>query len=346
MKSGRWSLWGDIHISDHLVDLLHRRLIQPVFLLHRRFSPALTATFMSARPTYLFEIFKDRLTCMTCPSNMHSNRLEFSSRRRERLLRITRITFRIFREFGPWWSLAHSEKKNRDRYIINVRISRAFRATLMVALLTCYCPAIKWSITLVAESTDPLHRLTAEELLLAGSLKDGQWGDGGSHRPLESFIHSNSGTLGPFPAVILGSHRRIPRAFLATGMLAGDANLIGAKRDIASMACTTYADAHNLFHSLRISAGWWCPFPWFELESVLHEHGTSFLFLNSIADSSSLGKSLAGLCESRLGVLDRLLQSGRNRGAGGRSPGLRSCVRGGGQGRAAVFFQLRTSTQS
>lgn len=184
----------------------------------------------------------------------------------------------------------------------------------------------------MAESTGSLHRITTEELLLAGPLKKGQWPNWS--RPLKTLIHPNRWTLGPLSAVILGPLRRVPRAFLATGMLARDANLIGAEKDIASMACTADADAHNPFHSLCVSAGRGCPFPWLELESVLDEHGTSLLFLDFIAGRSRLSKSLVAFLKNRLCVHDRLLQSSRNRGSG-RSPGLRNCFRGRGQGRAA-----------
>ena len=228
---------------------------------------------------------------------------------------------------------------------INVRISRAFGATLMVAILACQGPAIEWSVTLVAESARPLYWLTAEEFLFAGPVKNGQRADRGSSRPLEVFIHANRRALGlPLPTVLLGPLRWIPWAFLATGMLAGDAHLLGAKRDVTPMTGTAYANAHDLFHSLRISAGRGCPFTRFELESVLDENRTSFLFLNCIAGSSGLGQSLTGLCESRLGVLDRLLQRSRNRGYG-RSPGLGNRFRGRGQ-RGAADCQLRKSTAS
>lgn len=228
---------------------------------------------------------------------------------------------------------------------IDVRISRAFGAPLMVAILACQGPAIKRSVTLVAESARPLHWLTAEEFLLAGPVQNGQRADGGSSRPLEVLIHSHRWALGlPLPTVLLGPPRRVPGAFLATGMLAGDAYLIGAKRDVTSMACPAYANAHDLFHSLRISAGRGCPFTRFELEPVLDENRTSFLFLNGIAGSRGLGQSLAALGESRLGLLDRLLQRRRNRGYG-RSPSWGNCFRRRGQ-RGAANCQLRQSTRS
>lgn len=157
----------------------------------------------------------------------------------------------------------------------------------------------------MTESPCSLQWLTSEEVLLRGPLQKGQRSDRRRPGALEIFIHPNRWTLGLFlSAVVFGSLGRVSRAFLAPGMLTGDANLIGAKGDIASMACTAYADAHNLFHPLRISAGRGCPFTRFELESILREHGTSFLFLNCIAGGSGFGKPLADFSESRLGILD------------------------------------------
>ena len=101
IELGRRSLRGDVHVSDHVADFFHGRLVQSLVALLRRFSAAPVTTFMTACSACRFEIFEDRLTCMARPSNVHPNRLEFSSGRRERLLRITRITFRIFPEFGP-----------------------------------------------------------------------------------------------------------------------------------------------------------------------------------------------------------------------------------------------------
>ena len=175
----------------------------------------------------------------------------------------------------------------------------------MVAILTGQGPTIERSVTFVTESTCSLHRLTSEEVFLGGSLKDGQRGDRRSPGALEVFIHPNRRTLGLFlSTVVFGPLGRVSRAFLAPRMLAGDANLIGAKRNVTSMACTAYADAHDLFHPFRIPAGRRCPFARFEPKPILHEHGTSFLLLDGIADGGGFSEPLAGLCESRLGILD------------------------------------------
>lgn len=198
----------------------------------------------------------------------------------------------------------------------------------------------------MTESTCSLRWLTSEKVFLGRPLKKGQRGDGGWPRPLEVVVHADRWTFGlPLSAMVFGPLGWVSWAFLAPGMLAGDANLIGAKRDITTMACPAYADAHDLFHPLRISTSRGCPFARIELESILHEHGTSLFFLNCIAGGSGLGKPLAGLCESGLGILDRLLQSSRHRGWG-RSPDWGNRLRSRGEGKAAIFFQLRTSTQS
>lgn len=157
----------------------------------------------------------------------------------------------------------------------------------------------------MTEPTCSLHRVTSEEVFLGGPLKNGQRGNRRSPGALEVFIHPNRWTLGLFlSAVIFGPLGRVSRAFFAPRVLAGDADLIGPKKNITSMACTAYADAHDLFHPLRIPAGKGCPFTRFEFKSILREHGTSLLFLNCIAGGSGFGKPLAGLRESRLGILD------------------------------------------
>lgn len=187
----------------------------------------------------------------------------------------------------------------------------------MRAILTFRRLAIERGVTPVAEPTGPLHRVPADEFLPGGPLENGQLPERRRGRPLEILVHRNRWTRGrSFREPILGPLGRVPRAFLATGMLAADANLFGAERDVASMACSADPDAYDLFHPLGISARGGCPLARFEPEPILDEHGPSFLFLNRIAGSSSLGQSVVGVFECRLGVLDRLLQSSRDRGAG------------------------------
>lgn len=157
----------------------------------------------------------------------------------------------------------------------------------------------------------------AAEFFPAGEMSNGQRSNDGWMCPFVSLIdHHNWGFHHSFPCRVLGPLGRVPRAFLAPGMIAALTHLIGAEWNATAMACPTYPHTYDLFHSFDIPARGGYPIGRVQLESVLDKQHPSFLFLNGVATRSCFGQPLTVLFETRLRVLDRLLESSRDRGAG------------------------------
>lgn len=68
--------------------------------------------------------------------------------------------------------------------------------------------------------------------------------------------------------------------FLASGVLAIDADLVGAKSRLAPVAGTADTHANGLAHSLDGHVGGRFPLAGFESEAILGEQGAGFFLLN------------------------------------------------------------------
>ncbi len=222
-----------------------------------------------------------------------------------------------------------------DGHHIDVRFARGWRAIEVVAIRALRRPAIQPGVAPTAEPARPWRRIRSGEVLPGRSMQHVQRCDRRRLRARVILIdHDDRGRRRPGHAQFGRHLRRVFRAFLAPGMLAGDADAIGAKRHATPMACPADADAHDLFHSLGIAAGGRRPFARFQGETVLHKHRTRFLFLQGVAGRRRLREPRAGPLETGFGVPDRLLESSRN-GRVGRSPGCGKVCRHRGRVRAA-----------
>src|SRR5699024_576940 len=72
----------------------------------------------------------------------------------------------------------------------------------------------------------------------------------------------------------------VTRAFLATDVLAVDANTVGTERGLAAMAGTTNPHADRAVDTFDGHVGGRLPFTWFEAEAVFGEQDTGPVFLN------------------------------------------------------------------
>jgi hypothetical protein len=198
----------------------------------------------------------------------------------------------------------------------------------MLATSTFRRSALKWGLTFVAEP--------AAQLFRGGPMANRQRCNDGRMRPGISLIHHHGWIPHhSFGWGLLGPLGWVPRAFLTTGVLAALTHLIGAERDVTTMACPMHPHAYDLFHSLNVPAGGEYPIARFQLEPILDKQHPSFLFLNGMATRSCFRQPLTVLLERRLRVLDGLLKGSRDRGDG-RSLGFGQCCLESGKGSAVI----------
>ena len=151
----------------------------------------------------------------------------------------------------------------------------------MMATGALLCVSIKHRLTLMASSSDSLHDRLPDQVLTAGTGRDGErWVGWSSCFPC--FLRSCSClSLSPY-FLLLGSLRdRVTRTLGAAWVLAVAAKLVRTKGGLAAVAVTTNSHPDRLLYSLGSPVGARVrhPFLGFKSQPILGEQSTSLLLL-------------------------------------------------------------------
>lgn len=168
---------------------------------------------------------------------------------------------------------------------LNLRIARAFLASDMATDSAFLRVSDKQRLAQMAVATNSLHDGLPNQILSTGTRWDGERWVLGGLRSLAclSFLRGGGSSLS-FSSrfLLLGSlGDGVAGTFLAAGMLAVAADLVGTEGGLAAVAGSPDSHADWLFHSFGIPVVTWLghPLVWFECQAVFGEQSACLLLL-------------------------------------------------------------------
>lgn len=290
LQSGSRGVRRDVQPPHPFLHNLHRRFLFGALRLDWRCARATVAPCVTAAITMLVRVLERCPAFVAIPPCFRSS---------ARGVGITGIPFRVLLLFRAGNGESKASKiGNRE----DLRITRAFRATSVLAVLALNRLADKECLTLVAGSAHTLSRQPSCHLLPSRSM----WH---ADRPVafcRTLIYKDPTGDSSLALGDPGLGAWVTRAFLAAGMVAVAAELVLAKRGLATMTGAANPHTNRLLYSRCTFCHWNSPLARLQSKPIFGKQSFRFLLLQCASLLGSHACTSLDRAWRRLAVFDGL----------------------------------------